>query len=65
MILRKSEPKHGKPVKVVVIMVGVTGGRSRGLFVLVLAVTTVGAQKKFSEKVLKKTTTEKTKLSGE
>ena len=46
-------------------MVGVMGGRSRGLLMLALVVTTVGAQKKFSEKVLKKTTTEKSKLAGE
>jgi len=52
-------------VKLFVIMLGVKGGRSRGLLVLALAVTAVGAQKKFSEKVLKKTTTEKPKLSGD
>ena len=57
--------QHGKSVKVFSIMVGVMGGRSRHLMVLVLAVASVGAQKKFSEKVLKKTTTEKSKLSGE
>ena len=41
------------------------GGGSRGLLTLALVVTAVGAQKKFSEKVLKKTTTEKAKLAGE
>ena len=47
-------------------MVGAMGGMLRGVVVmLVLALTVVGAQKKFSEKVLKKTTTEKAKVAGE
>ena len=46
-------------------MVGVMGGKVHSVLLLSVVIVTVGAQKKLSEKVLKKTTTEKAKRIGE